>query len=130
VWFQNTVTGDKQMIIYGALGAGAAKKPLTPDQPGYVAQRFPEGQGQLQLRYAGKNTTLPSLAGDAAGGGYLGETRTYNIRGGKILTELVGTPIEIAVYKLGDKYLGARSNEFGYANYEIIPVVGELHPLR
>ena len=130
VWFQNTVTGDKQMIIYGALGAGAARKPLTPSDPGFVTQRFPEGQGQFQLRYAGKNTTLPSLAGDAADAGYLGESRTYNISGGKIVTELVGTPIEIAVYKLGDKYLGARSNEFGYANYEIIPVVGQLHPLR
>ena len=25
------------------------------------------------------------------------------------------------IYKLGDTYYGARSNEFGYANYEIIP---------
>jgi hypothetical protein len=25
------------------------------------------------------------------------------------------------VYKLGDTYYGARSNEFGYANYEMIP---------
>jgi hypothetical protein len=38
--------------------------------------------------------------------------------------------VEIAVYKPGDKYFGARSNEFGYANYEIIPVVAELNPLR
>jgi hypothetical protein len=29
------------------------------------------------------------------------------------------TPLEIAVYKLGDTYYGARSNEFGYANYEL-----------
>jgi hypothetical protein len=129
VWFQNSVTGDKQMIIYGALGAGAARKPLTPSDPGYVTQRFPEGQGQFQLRYAGKATVLPSLAGDAADVSYRGESRTYNITGGKIVTELVGTPIEIAVYKLGDKYFGARSNEFGYANYEIVPVVQQLNPL-
>jgi hypothetical protein len=25
----------------------------------------------------------------------------------------------VTVYKLGDKYYGARSNEFGYANYEV-----------
>ena len=25
----------------------------------------------------------------------------------------------MTVYKLGDKYLAARSNEFGYANYEV-----------
>jgi predicted transcriptional regulator len=27
----------------------------------------------------------------------------------------------VTVYKLGDIYYGARSNEFGYANYEMIP---------
>jgi hypothetical protein len=130
IWFQNTVTGDRQMIIYGALGAGAARKPLTPSDPGFVTQRFPEGQGEFQLRYTGKNRLMPSLMGDAADASYLGESRTYSINGGKIVSALVGTPIEIAVYKLGDKYLGARSNEFGYANYEIIPVVEQLHPLR
>ena len=30
----------------------------------------------------------------------------------------------------GDKYYGARGNEFGYANYEIIPAVEELSPLQ
>ncbi len=34
------------------------------------------------------------------------------------------------MYKVGDKYVGARSNEFGYANYEIIPAVAELAPIR
>ena len=46
------------------------------------------------------------------------------------MTDLVGTPIEISVYKVGDKYLAARSNEFGYANYEVIPAVEELQPIR
>jgi len=32
--------------------------------------------------------------------------------------------------KLGNKYAGARSNEFGFANYEMIPAVAELSPLR
>jgi len=27
----------------------------------------------------------------------------------------------MTIYKLGDSYYGARSNEFGYANYEMIP---------
>jgi hypothetical protein len=31
---------------------------------------------------------------------------------------------------LGDKYYGARGNEFGYANYEIIPAVEELSPIK
>ena len=117
------------MIIYGAMGAGASQKPLTPADPGYVTQRFPVGQGQFQLRYATKGMTLPSLTGDAPEASHVGESRTYNLTGGKIVTELVGTPIEIAVYKLGDKYFGARSNEFGYANYEMITAVAQLNPL-
>ena len=43
----------------------------------------------------------------------------------------------LAIYKLGDSYYGARSNEFGYANYEIIkspqiagnPVTDKLNQL-
>lgn len=34
--------------------------------------------------------------------------------------------VKRTVYKLGDKYYGARSNEFGYANYEIIPAPSQL----
>ena len=49
---------------------------------------------------------------------------------GTTVTALAGTPIEIAVYKVGDKYVGARSNEFGYANYEITQAPKELSPLR
>jgi len=73
---------------------------------------------------------LPSLTGDAADATYLGASRPYYLNTGKIVTALVGTPIEITVYKVGNKYLGVRSNEFGYANYEIIPAVAELSPLR
>jgi hypothetical protein len=118
------------MIIYGALGEGANVKPLPPAEPGYVTQRFPANQGQFQVRYVGKDVAAQSLAGDAFEASYLGTSRTYNIQNGKIVTELVGTPIEIAVYKLGDTYYGARSNEFGYANYQIIPAVAELSPIR
>jgi hypothetical protein len=129
IWVENTVTGAKQMIIYGALGKGPGAKPLVPAQPGYVTQQFPANQGQFQVRYVGRNTALQSLDGNAAEGAYLGASRTYNIANGKIVTELVGTPIQIAVYKVGDKYFGARSNEFGYANYAMIPAQPEVSPL-
>ncbi|MGH2360895.1 MAG: DUF3604 domain-containing protein [bacterium] len=130
VWLQNTVTGDKYMIIYGALGKGPDAKPLVPAEPGYVTERFPANQGQFQVRYVGRKVAMQSLTGDAVDASYLGTSRTYNIANGKIVTDLVGTPIEIRVYKVGEKYLGARSNEFGYANYEIIPAVAEVSPLR
>jgi hypothetical protein len=48
----------------------------------------------------------------------------YEIRDGLYVVEIAGTPIEAAVYKVGDKYVAARSNEFGYANYEIHDVEG------
>jgi hypothetical protein len=130
VWLQNTLTGDKYMIIYGALGKGGGVKGLTPAEPGYVIQRYPANQGQFQVRYVGRNVALQSLTGDTVEASYLGTSRTYSIVRGKIVTELVGTPIETAVYKMGDKYFGARSDEFGYANYEMVPHVSQLNPLR
>lgn len=129
IWVQNSVTGGKYMIIYGALGEGPDVKPLTPADAGYVTQRFPANQGQFQVRYVGRDAAMQSLTSDMADASRLGDSRTYNIANGKIVTELVGTPIEMTVYKVGDKYLGARSNEFGYANYEIVPAVAELSPL-
>jgi len=129
-WLQNNVTGDKYQIVYGASGKSASGKPATPIEPGFVTEKFAANQGQFWLRYAGRKITLPSLVGNPIEGSYLGNSGPYFINNGKIVTALVGTPLEITVYKAGDKYLGARSNEFGYANYEIIPAVRELNPLR
>ncbi len=129
-WLQNNVTGDKYQIVYGASGKSASGKPATPIEPGYVTEQFAANQGQLWLRFVGRKVTLPSLVGNPIEGSYLGNSGPYFINSGKIVTALVGTPLEITVYKVGDKYLGARSNEFGYANYEIIPAVRELNPLR
>ena len=85
-------------------------------------KQFAENQAVLQIRYVGKQAKLPSLTGDVADASYLGLSQPYYINNGKIVTSLVGTPIEITVYKLGGKYYGARSNEFGYANYEVTSV--------
>ena len=53
--------------------------------------------------------------------GYQGTTTPYKIEGGKVVTTISQDPFAVTIYKLGDTYYGARSNEFGYANYEIIP---------
>ena len=53
--------------------------------------------------------------------GYQGTTTPYKIEGGKLVTTISQDPFSVTIYKLGDTYYGARSNEFGYANYEIIP---------
>ncbi len=43
----------------------------------------------------------------------------YEIRDSRIITTIQGTPFAVAVYPAGDKYVAARSDEFGYANYEL-----------
>jgi hypothetical protein len=126
-WLQNNVTGDKFEVVYGDSGKGA--KVAIPAEPGYNTQKFAANQGQVWLRFAGRKTTLPSLVGDPVETSYLGTSSPYFINNGKLVNPLSGTPIEIGVYKVGDKYLAARSNEFGYVNYEIIPAVTELNPL-
>jgi Protein of unknown function (DUF3604) len=129
VWFQNNVTGDKYQVVYGTSGKSASGKPAPPSEPGFVTQQFAANQGQFELRYVSPKMALPSLVGKAAEAAYLGTSGPYYINNGKIVTQLVGSPIEITVYKAGDKYYGARSNEFGYANYEITQAVVELNPL-
>jgi hypothetical protein len=127
-WLQNNVTGDKYEVVYGDSGKEA--KVALPSEPGYVTQQFSGNQGQFWLRFVGRKTTLPSLVGNPVDASYLGTSSPYFINNGKIVIPMSGTPIEITVYKDGDKYVAARSNEFGYANYEIIPAVVELNPLR
>lgn len=39
----------------------------------------------------------------------------------KLVTYVSQDASSVIVYKLGNTYYGARSNEFGFANYEIIP---------
>ena len=48
-----------------------------------------------------------------------GRQLQYEIRDGRYRVEVAGSPFEVTVYKVGDMYLAARSNEFGFANYEI-----------
>jgi hypothetical protein len=48
-----------------------------------------------------------------------GRQMQYEIRDGHYIVEIAGTPLAVTVYKVDDKYVAARSNEFGYANYEI-----------
>jgi hypothetical protein len=56
---------------------------------------------------------------DVWGSSEPGSPAPYEIKDGRIVTTLSGTPFDVMVYKVGDKYTAARSNEFGYANYEV-----------
>jgi hypothetical protein len=87
---RNTVTGQRFEILYGATG----RRLVTA-----VDGRPAETKEMAELLFGGE--------------------AAYEIRDGRLRTELAGTPFEVSVYKLGDAYRAARSNEFGYANYEV-----------
>jgi hypothetical protein len=95
-WVRNNVTGDRFSVGY------------TTD-------------GQTNTWHVGTSSTVPSNVGDLIRHGYEGTTTPYKIENGKVVTTLSEAPYAVTIYKLGDTYYGARSNEFGYANYEIIP---------
>lgn len=59
---------------------------------------------------------------DGADGLFHGGQMSYELSGGQYRVEIAGTLFEVTVYRLGDRYFGARNDEFGYANYEIEPV--------
>ena len=77
--------------------------------------------GDTNVWHLGINSSLPSYAGNPLRNGYEGATTPYKIEGGKVITKVAQDPYSVTIYMLGDTYYGARSSEFGYANYEIIP---------
>jgi hypothetical protein len=95
-WMRNNVTGDQFSVSYTA-------------------------EGQSNVWHVGTSADTPSNVGNPVRNGYDGITTPYKIEGGKVVTTLSQAPFSITMYKLGDTYYAARSNEFGYANYEIIP---------
>jgi hypothetical protein len=77
--------------------------------------------GDSIVWHIGKYATLPSYVGNPIQNGYLANTSPYKIEGGKLTIKIAQDPYSVTIYKLGDSYYGARSSEFGYANYEMIP---------
>jgi len=90
---------------------------VTKDE---VSQSF-TAEGHMTLFHVGKYADVPSGYGNVMRDGYQGTTIPYKIEGGKVVTFLSQDPYSFTFYKLGSTYYVARSNEFGYANYEIIP---------
>ncbi len=95
-WVRNNVTGDQFSVSYTA-------------------------EGQSNIWHVGRSATIASSVGNPIRSGYEGTTTPYKIENGKVVTNISQDPFSVTIYKLGDSYYGARSNEFGYANYEIIP---------
>uniref|UniRef100_UPI003F27A276 DUF3604 domain-containing protein n=1 Tax=Rhizobium sp. F40D2 TaxID=3453141 RepID=UPI003F27A276 len=85
--------------------------------------------GQRLVGNVNGSIPKPSEIGDVLHGGLTGQGTAYAIKDGAIVTTLNNAPYEATVYKLGDKYFAARSNEFGFANYEVVPTPHMLDPL-
>ena len=95
-WVRNNVTGDQ------------------------FSESF-TSEGNTTVFHIGKNAIVPSGYGNVFREGSEGTTIPYKIEDGRLITLISQDPYSTTVYKLGNTYYGARSNEFGYANYEIIP---------
>jgi len=91
---RNTATGQQFEILYGTNGR------------------------RLILSVDGKQPEAGEM-GDVLHSGELGSPALYEIRDGRIITTLGTALLDVTVYKAGEKYVAARSNEFGYANYEL-----------
>lgn len=105
IWVRNTVTGEQFKISYTE-------------------------NGQSNVWHVGRDAMQPSGVGNVAQHSYDGTTSPYTIENGKVVMTLSQEPYAVTVYKMGDTYYGARSNEFGYVNYEILPKPPQfLNPL-
>ena len=101
IWLKNAVTGAVFRIVW-------------------------EDSGQRTLWNVNPAIPMPQHFGFAGEDSYLGLPTTYEIEDGRIVEDFGNAPIWWSAYKLGDKTWLARSDEFGFANYEIIPVPSEL----
>jgi len=93
VLVRNTVTGRQFEILHGS-------------------------DGRRLITTVDGKTPEPEIIGELSHGSQM----QYEIRDGRYTVEVAGTPLEFTVYKLGNQYVAARRNEFGYANYQVEPM--------
>jgi len=84
------------------------------------SQNFTDDGNTVVFR-VGFNQSTPSAVGRLAQEGYEAATGRYQVQGGKLVTWVAQQPHSVTFYKLGNTTYAARDNEFGFANYEIIP---------
>lgn len=100
-WLKNTVTGGIFRIVW-------------------------DKNGQRTFWNINPRDDQPQHFGFAAQDSYQGLSTSYEIKDGKVMESFGNAPLSWTAYKSGDKTLLARSDEFGYVNYEVIPVPANL----
>jgi hypothetical protein len=111
-----TALGDAQLKALVVGKATWVRNTVTGEE---FSQSFTDDGHMITFR-VGPYANVPSGYGPVTRDGYEGTTTPYKIAGGKLVTYVSQEPYAVTIYKLGDTYYGARSNEFGYANYELI----------
>jgi hypothetical protein len=91
---RNTVTGQTFEIAYGTDGQRLIVS---------VDGKAPSSGEYLNMMHDGQ----------------FGVPAKYEIKDGHLVTTLGGSPFEVTVFEANGKFVASRSNEFGYANYEI-----------
>jgi hypothetical protein len=91
---RNNVTGQTASVLFGTDGTR-----IVTEKDGKLA----DGGELMGMMHSGLSHV----------------SARYEIKDGRIVTTIEGTPFELTVYRTGNKYVAARSDEFGYANYEV-----------
>jgi hypothetical protein len=104
-WLKNTVTGAIFRMVW-------------------------DKDGQRTFWNINPRDDQPQHFGFAAQDSYQGLSTRYKIEGGKVVEAFGNAPLTWTAYKSGDKTLLARSDEFGFVNYEIVPVPQNLIDLE
>lgn len=71
--------------------------------------------GQRLVTSIDGKTPSPEVMGDLM----FDQSTAYEIADNRLITTLNRTPFETTVYRSGDRYLASKSDEFGFANYEV-----------
>ncbi len=100
-WLKNLVTGSVFRVVW-------------------------DKDGQRQFWNINPRHYQPQHFGFAAQDSYQGIPSAYQIKDGKIVESFGNKPLEWTAYKSGDKTLLARSDEFGMANYQVVPTPTEM----
>jgi hypothetical protein len=100
-WLRNSVTGGLFRIVWQA-------------------------NGQRTFWNVNPRDPQPQHFGFDVEESYLGLTAAYDVTEGKVVEDFGNTPLTWTAYKSGDKTLLARSDEFGFANYEVVAVPDAL----
>jgi len=100
-WLKNLVTGSRFRIVW-------------------------DKNGQRTFWNINPRDNQPAHFGFAAQDSYQGLPKAYAIKEGRVVEDFGNSPLFWTAYKSGNRTLLARSDEFGFANYEIVPVPESL----